>query len=117
MLSKDDLAFLNGRISEFKSSFFQFVSDFGPDCETRFVIGFDEIGNSTGRERFTTPMLTEYQNYLEMYGFYVVRENYFFQLTLTVRGIVTMGNEAIKLANALELFRTRALYHRDLDNM
>jgi len=116
MLTNNDINYLETNMSHFKTSFFQLVSDFGPDYQGNFMLTLADIKRNTGRERLTEVTLSQYEQYLRSHGFNVERTNMGISLFLSARSVVPIGNEAIELSNALKLFRDRALMKGDMDN-
>lgn len=116
MLTSDDISYLEANMSHFKKSFFQLISDFGPDYQGNFMLTLADIKRNTERARLTEVTLSQYEEYLRSHGFNIERTNMGILLFLNARSIVPVGNEAIELSSALKLFRDRALMKGDMDN-
>ena len=112
-----DTEYLDRNIKGFKESFFQLISDFGPTYTANFMLLFDDIKQNTDRERLTDVTLNSYEDYLQNHGFKTQRTPTSIMLTLDAYHIVTVGNEAMDLSNALKVFRDRAIMKGDMDNM
>lgn len=117
MLNKEDVRYLDANIKSFKESFFQLVSDFGPRYIANFMLSLDNIKQQTGRERLTDVTLKLYEDYLQNHGFKAERTSTSIMLILDAYNIVTVGNEAMDLSNALKVFRDRAMMNGDIGNM
>lgn len=117
MLNKEDIQYLDTNIKSFKNSFFQLVSDFGPNYNANFMLTFSNIKLQAERERLTNVTLSLYGSYLQSHGFQVNRTDTGISLSLNAHSIVTVGNEATELSNSLKTFRSRALLNGDVDNM
>ena len=112
-----DTEYLDRNIKGFKESFFQLISDFGPTYTANFMLLFDDIKQNTDRERLTDVTLNSYEDYLQNHGFKTQRTPTSIMLTLDAYHIVTVGNEAMDLSNALKVFRDRAIMKGDMDKM
>lgn len=117
MLNAEDLKYLDANIKNFKTSFFQLISNFGPQYNANFMLALSDIRHQTGRERLTNVTLSLYENYLRGHGFHVERTDIAITLALNAYSIVTVGNEALELSSALQEFRSRAMFNGDVDNM
>lgn len=104
-------------LNTFKSSFFTLVSEFGPDYIGNFYISFNEIKSMSERQRITRELVQQYIDHIEFNGFTVKESPIGLELTTTARQIATNSNDTLKLAAAIETFRTRAALHGDYQNM
>ncbi|WP_208624206.1 hypothetical protein, partial [Proteus genomosp. 4] len=92
-------------------------SEFGPDYQANYIINLEDVKQATGRERITESMLSDYINYLNNHGFVSYSDGRFIYLSVSARTVVPVGNEAIRLGNALNVFRTRAQMNGDYNNL
>lgn len=104
-------------LNAFKRSFFTLVSEFGTDYIGNFYISFNEIKSMSGRQRITKELVKQYIDYIEFNGFTVNESPIGLELTTTARQIATSPNDTLKLAAAIETFRTRAALNDDYPNM
>ncbi len=116
-LTPQDQLFINGSIRKFKVALFQLVSDFGPDHVANFIISYDEIKSASGRVRLSDAVLSGYRDMLSNHGFTVNGTGSSLHLSASARQIVLSGNESVELAAAINLFRTRAAMHGNVDDM
>lgn len=117
MLNHNDVQYLDNNIKSFKTSFFQLVSDFGPQYTANFMLASSDIKSQAERERLTNVTLSLYEDYLRSHGFQVKRTDIGISLSLNAHNIVTVGNEAVDLSNSLKEFRSRAKFNGDVENM
>lgn len=117
MLNLEDIQYLEDHTRMFKTSFFDLISNFGPNYNAKFTLAFSDIKLKTGRERLTNVTLSLYEDYLRSHGFHIDRTDRSIDLVVNAYSIVSVGNEAMDLSSALREFRSRALMNGDVDNM
>ncbi|NCG53707.1 hypothetical protein [Serratia fonticola] len=115
-LKNNDYFFLNSTITQFKSSLFNLVSEWGADHSTTFLLTYNGIKEATGRERLTPIAIQDYVSYLVSHGFIAEAGPHGITAEGNVRSLILTPNESISVSNALEIFRSRAHLHGDVDN-
>ncbi|HHE3606340.1 TPA: hypothetical protein ACPDW5_002209 [Pasteurella multocida] len=117
MLSQNEINQINLKLTQLKQSFFQLVSDFGPNYIGNYRMTFDEIKNISNRKRITDELVSDYIDYISYSGFIVDKNPIGLCLQITSRSMIGSPDDAESLANAIRTFRDRAVINGDLDNM
>lgn len=99
-----------------KRAFFQLVSEFGPSHVGQFRISEDEIKQALDYQRATQTMWDNAISFFENKGYFVVRNTFGLSLELTTRSMASSPSDQMALANALEMFRARAVLQEDYNN-
>ena len=100
-----------------KDAFFQLVSEYGRDHIGRYNVSEDEIKLAINRQRSTPEMWDKVTNFFESKGYIVDKTNSGILLQLETTQMASSPSDQLQLANALKLFRARAILHDDVDNM
>lgn len=117
MLNLSTQHYLDGLLNCHKKAFFTLVSEFGSDYIGKYRISNDEIKKISNRQRITSALIQNYINYISSKGFECEEVEDGLEFSLNSQNMISNQEDAINLADAIELFRTRAYLHGDFENM
>lgn len=117
MLTENEKTVINSKLEDLKTAYFQLVSDFGPEYIGNYRITFDEIKAISNRQRITQELLRDYKNYIKYSGFIIDETPIGLSLRMTSRNMIISTSDAIKLTDSIKIFRDRAKFNGDIDNM